>query len=351
VNPQQRSAQIWAALMVGSRQGTAAARDWLDQQSEVTPQTRAFVGELLRQLDAALAQKPLQRPSQSHIIGTAESVNQLNVSDWWQPSGRLSQQGTGNKEWYQIQVTSWHDGSQLQPELSSEVFLPKLWQQLGLTVDPQLQVAAWLPNGDRETVSVRVKALRQKGDQVELLASGPSLSLPQNRGALAFTQQALEWVQPKVLTLESLSAEKPVTVQNLLTQLWNELQLFQFSLAPSIPNMSQLLSQFGNWKVELVDLNGNGNSEILLTLQANDSRENNWQSVRLNTFDTNPWQSNTLIFSHNGDLLYNELRDIKQRTLLGGVQVSEDRPPALLFSISKSYKLIFWQESFLENLG
>jgi hypothetical protein len=350
VNPQQRSAQIWAALMVGSRQGTAAALDWLDRQSEVTPQTRVLIGELLRQLDAALAQKPLQRPSESYIIGTAESVNQPR-SDWWQPSGRLSQPGTGNQAWYKIQVTSWHDGNNWNPEVSAEVFLPKLWQQLGLTVDPQLQVATWLPNGDRETVSVRVKALRQRGNQVELLASGPSLSLPQKRGALAFTQQALTWVQPQVLTLEGLSAEKPVTVQNLLPQLWNELQLFQFSLAQSIPNMSQLLSQFGNWTVELVDLNGNGNSEILLTLRASDSRENNWQSVRLNMFDANPWQSNTLIFSHNGDLLYNELRNIDKKTLLGVIKVSENQPPGLLLATSNGYEVMFWPESSPHHLS
>ncbi len=342
INPQQRSAQIWAALMVGSRRGTTAALDWLDRQSEVTPQTRELIGELLRQLEAALAQKPLQRSRQSHIIGTAKPVNQPR-SNWWQPSDRLSQQETSNETWYRIQVTSWHDGNDWNPELSSEVFLPRLWQQLGLTVDSQLQVAAWLPNGDRKTVSVTVKALRQKGNQVELLASGASLSLPQKRGGLAFTQQALAWVQPQVLTLESLSAEKPVTVQNLLPQLWSELQLFQFSLGQSIPNMSQLLSQFGNWTVELVDLNGNGNSEILLTLQTSDSRKKNWQSVRLNRVDANPWQSNTLIFSHNGDLLYNELTNPNKQTLLGVIEVSKDQPPSLLFATSNGYEVISWQ--------
>mgnify|MGYP006421456639 CR=1 FL=1 len=342
VNPQQRSAQIWAALMVGSRQGTAAARDWLDRQSEVTPQTRVLIGELLRQLQAALAQKPLQRSRQSHIIGTAEPVNQI-PSNWWKPAGNLSQEVTGNRTWYRIQVSSWHDGRQWNPDISSEVFLPNLWQQLGLTVDPQLQVAAWLPNGDRETISVTVKALRHRGNKVELLAAGPSLSVSQSRGALAFTQQALTWVQPRVLTLNSLAEEKPLTAQNLLPQLWGELQLLQFSLSQPIPSIPKLRSLFGNWMVESIDLNGNGDSEIMLTLQMNDSRKKKWQSVRLNTLDKNPWQTHTLIFSQDGNLLYNGFRNLEQRSLLGAIEIGDDQPPALLFATPNGYEAISWQ--------
>ncbi|WP_071518843.1 hypothetical protein [Geitlerinema sp. PCC 9228] len=343
VHPQQRSAQVWAALMVGSRQGTAAAWDWLEQQEQVDARTRVFIGKLLRQLEAALAQRPLQRSHQSHIIGTAEFLERPNKENWWQPAGRLSQKIAEERSWYRIQVTSWHNGSQWQPEISSDVFLPSLWQQLGLTIDPQLQVTSWRPNGDRETISVTVKALRHQGNDVQLLATGPSLSVANSRGALAFTQQALTWVDSRVMTLKSLAAEKPVTVQNLLPQLWRELQLLRFSISQPIPSIPKLRSQFGNWTIESIDLNGNGDSEILLTLQIQDSREGNWQSVRLNTLDTNPWQTHTLIFSQDGNLLYNEFRSLEKRSLFGAIQIGEEQPPALLFATPSGYKAIAWQ--------
>ncbi|MBC6479410.1 MAG: hypothetical protein GDA56_18180 [Hormoscilla sp. GM7CHS1pb] len=162
---------------------------------------------------------------------------------------------------------------------------------------------------------------------------------------LAFTAKALEWLDPQVITLADLSRSRPQLARALLHQLWPELQAAgSLTIAMAPPTLSQLLPYeasanvfplvLGNSLVQLVDLTGDRQPEIVLTLSAQV-----FASLNGNT-QTGP---RTVIFDRTATaILYSEFQPSQSKTLIAIADLGDRGTPGLIVEVGNSYSLLRW---------
>ena len=401
VNPDDTNVKAWGALILTAQQGRPKAIAWLKQlQKTKSEQTQAEfdfqINELLNHLDPASAEVLPTNSHTSKIVGTAQLVKNVNPKDWLQPEDQESSVETGlnasqspdspnptspspplsregapipkrpsrkaqplQKEaqqvWYQVQVVAFNDGQRWQQAPFSKLTLPKvpkveeLWKYLGLDSDSQIQITVWTADGSQKSTSATVKAVSYRGGTIQLLAAGEALPVstpatggpPQKRLPLAYTDAALNWIDPGSITLSDLNQVQPQWVSVLLPALWRELVKNGQVKQGALPSNAVLLREMGQWSVRVVDLTGNNQPEAILTLYED-------LSGALKKPDDKPPEQGTkyrhraLIFSDKGALLYSEFSQDANSALTAIADLGDGGPAALVLNNSNNYSLKRW---------
>ena len=357
VNPDRPEVEAWGAMITAAQHGQKAAIAWLKQQPKTTPDTLEYIQPLLKQLNGELTTSGTHS---SRIVGSVEPLNQFNLSQWLHPDNaalKLDNQ----QAWYQVKVDAFHDTSgwkqapfwDLQLVTAVKAVKPTLaktknpvaalWHQLGLDANSQIQIVVWSSDGQQQTTWATVKAVQSSDGVLRLLVASDPIPEVKNSSQprpLALTEAALQWVQPPPATLSELNHQQPLRVKAILPVLWRELQSSGTGVGAT-PSLQEMQQQLGDWPVQSIDLTGQGNSEVVLTVSPEAVAALNNSSRQL---DGGNHQSrlHTLIFSPTGALLYSELSMNKQQSVMAIANLQDGGPPALLVDGAKTYSLQRW---------
>ncbi len=319
VNPDQADVKAWGALIIAARENRDAAIAWmLEQNSSSATDNRIL--DLLDQLMAAKFDAETASNHPSKIVGSVEAIAEINPIDWLTPKRTDPLELAEGQVWYRVQVAGFHDGKAWMRSPFTNLTLPeiaparRLWKQLGLHADAQIQILSWMPNGEKRTTVTTVKALRLNNGTLELLTLGAPLpGVPLGSAVtrpMGLTTAALKWLEPQMITLAELAQNNPQWVAAILPALWQELQRSGQVTNGAMPDSALMLQQLGNWLVQSVDLTGNDQPDAVLTLRSN--------TVNIATPTGNTSQTRTLIFDETGALIYSDPRDRKSASRKGG---------------------------------
>lgn len=343
VNPKNVDLQTWGALLIAAQEGEWQAKDWLNQQPG-KQEDRDRVLNILEKRSQAIARSQKLDSHRSRIVGNALILSQINPEQW-QPAENSPLTLEPGQLWYQIKAVGFHDSLAWQEFPFDDLELPRykaldyLWKYLGLHNDPNLQIIVWLPNGEQQTTTATVKAVKFQDGLLTLLAAGSAISAIDPAKValtgrsdvskpLAFSESALEWRSPRVLTLEQLNNKRSEWVSAILPVLWYELQLGGEVLPGLQPSPPMMLNQMKDWLVQLVDLTGNGEPEAVFTLKPDPTR--NYSRPR------------TLILQDTGVLIYSELTSAKGQSVTGIADIKDGGFTALVVETNTGYTLQRW---------
>lgn len=382
VNPGQSEVQAWGALIVAAKQGRQSAIAWVSQQPQKTLFTVTRINQLLDLMDAPWMAAVPANSHVSQIIGSAKLALAVNQSDWQQPEASPGSsisplQLSDQQVWYQLQVATFNDGQRWrqQPFTDLSVLTAgqalQLWKLLGLDMDPQIQIALWKPDGRKETKIATVKAAQIKNGVLQLLAAGeafpgitPPSSNPESKanskpkagtsspsqqksklsGAsfLATSEKALQWLDPNSITLAQLSQSQPQWAALILPTLWSELQTAHLQPVGSIPNLQAMVQAIGNWPVQIIDLTGNGQPEVVLTLYPAITQMLKNPGVKPPLKSSLMFKRRTMIFADTGALIYSEFTASPGESVAAIADPGDGGPPALVVQSSKNYTIKRW---------
>ncbi|MBD1861320.1 MULTISPECIES: hypothetical protein [Trichocoleus] len=351
VDPMQTDAKAWGALIVGAKKDKAAAIAWLKKQPQTKPAAIAQISKLLDRLDPNFSDVVPPSTHLSQVVGTAEPIKQINPADWWQLKNSSLKLEAG-QTWYEVEVTAFYDGKRWQRSNFSDLKFSKadgaepLWNLLGLTTDPQLQILVWTDAGQQDTVFATAKAIQLQGGTIRILAAGDPLPAPTAAQPLprplALTTTALQWTTPAVTTLADLNQQQPKLANPILQALATELQQSNQLPAGVTATPAGLLqqSEIGSWQVQQIDLTGNQQIEAVFTLDPE-----TLATLQLDQPDAQKrpaGRSRTLIVSDTGAVLYNEFNGTAQQSLLAIADLGDGGISVLVVDGSTGYRLQRW---------
>ncbi len=330
--------KAWGALLMAAQKGQPAAIAWLKKQPKVTAAEISQITGLTKRLDPAFTDTTLNSNS-SRMIGTAQPIAQINPTDWMRPPGNQPLQLDDQQTWYQVTVTAVHTGDRWQSDTFST--LPSgaiaLWKRLGLDSTPTVQIVAWQPKGEAQTVLATIRAVRLQGDRLELLVSSNASSSTSDSAShtLAITESALQWLSPDVVSLGDWMGQQPKWTAKALPALTQELQQ-----AIALPTGTDLETLASHWTIQLANLTGGTQPDVILTLQPEDLMA--LHSATGRSPKSSPLtQSKTLIFSSSGKLLYSEL-SVEKGQQYRAIANLGNALPTLIVDSPKQYKLLQW---------
>jgi len=334
VNPTDPDVQAWGALLLAAKQGQPQAIAWLKKQPRSAANlSRIYI--LLNQLDIASPREDNLSGHPSQIIGTARPLLSLNPASWFRPNPAAPLKLEPNQVWYQVQVLRFSDGKRWRRspfptlKIASHQSTQKLWEQLGINADAQLQLLQWTADGQQQSTSATIMAMQMNGDELSLLAAGDKIS-PPIVPLLSTTTSALQWLDSANTSLLDLNQQQPQWIATLLPNLWLDLQQSgQLPPAPT-PSLEEMVQTLGSLPVQTIDLTGDSKPEALLRLD---------KSVLTNFKSDRP---RTLIFADNGTLIYSELTGAKQRAIMGLADLGDNGLPLLVIKQGDGYTLQRW---------
>ncbi len=362
VNPNRPEVQAWAALILAAGIGQNRVNSWLES-AQITPDTLTHIQSLLRQLNGEVTPIPSTHPSR--IIGSVQPISSINSAEWLQPNSvetrnlsvetlHVTSLQKVNNQWYQVEVSAFHDGKGWLNSPFANLSLPKtspekfLWSTLGINSDAEIQIVVWLANGEQQTTTATIKGVQLRDGVLRLLAAGQII--PQSSNAvqphpLALTNAALEWVQPSPITLEQLEQQDPQRVKTILPTIWRSLQQSGNLPTGAIPNLQQMRQKLGYWPVQQIDLTGNNKPETVLTISADAIASLNKEAPKIKAEDKNLSRPRTLILSDDGKLIYTDFSKNSQQILTAIAKISDGTSLALLVENGDRYSLKRWKEN------
>ncbi|OKH55969.1 hypothetical protein NIES2101_01515 [Calothrix sp. HK-06] len=360
VNPNQNEVQAWGALILASQYGDARAYSWLKEQFKGKPVNLPEIQVLLKHLKGEVIAQSL--PTTTHtskIIGSAQSIEskQVNLNDWLQIGADNSTNNlSNNQRWYQVKVSTFHDGKNWLKAPFTILNLPKtapekqkyLRSILGLDNDAKLQIAVWHTNSEQQSTTATIKAVQLKNGTLRLLVllDNPvniSTSNEKNQPqALATTTSALEWIQPSPTTLGQLQSIDSQRGNAVLKAVWRALQTT--NSVGNFSNVPTIQQKLGNWPVQEIDITGNGKPEIVLT--ASNEAITLLAPVANQTQNKKNLNSRprTLILSDNNSIIYTDFGQNSQKSLIAIANLSQTNLPSLLINDSNGYTLKRWSQ-------
>ncbi len=399
VLPDDSNVKAWGALTMAAKQGRLKAIAWLTQLSKNNPVNFSQINELLDRLDSDFAKTFTASRHESRILGTAQAVLNVNPFEWMQPEnpeavegeqGSISEPSTAAAEnvlpdagtnqqprdslspsplaqtapnlqleplqiWYQVQVAAFHDGQQWWRAPFSNLSVPNalsakhIWNYLGLDSDPHIEITVWTPEGRQEATVAKVKAVSVRDGVVQLLAAGEVLPSMKSAEAasktgrlMAYTDAALQWIEPASSTLADLNQVQPQWASALLPALWRELTKSGRFMSEEQPSNRVLLNQMGQWSVRLVELTGNDEPDAVLTLYEDLSGVFKKLDAKRPIADSELYKPRTLIFSDTGALLYSEFSQDASNSLTAIADLGDGGPAALVVNDKSNYSLKRW---------
>lgn len=349
VNPNRSEVQAWAALILAAGQGQNRANSWL-KEAKITPDNLTHIQSLLRQLNGEVT--PIASTHPSRIIGSVQPISSINSGEWLQLDSKADL--TVNNQWYQVEVSAFHDGKRWLNSPFANLILPKtspekfLWSTLGINSDAEIQIVVWLANSEQQTTTATIKGVQLRDGVLRLLAAGQVI--PQSSNAvqphpLALTNAALEWVQPSPITLEQLEQQNPQRVKTILPTIWRSLQQSANLPTGAIPSLQQMRQKLGYWPIQEIDLTGNNKPETVLTISADAIASLNKEAPKIKAEDKNLSRPRTLILSDDGKLIYTDFSKNSQQFLTAIAKISDGTSLALLVENGDRYSLKRWKEN------
>jgi hypothetical protein len=330
INPHRPEVQAWGALILGAQEGQASGITWLKAQPH-SPKTLQYVEKLLKRLDGDYGTSlPVAKDRPSRIVGYLEPTSKINLADWLS----IEPKSVTKQKWQSVKILSYHNGQNWLRSPFNQLKLPKteqakyLWQQLGLNIDPHLDLVLRLPDGQSQTTTVTVQAVQLQNGELSLLIPSQTDFAPKQI-PLAVSVEALQWVEPTRMTMAEFLKQESVDATEFLPAIWREL-----SANKSLPKFEQLLQQFDNLSVGLVDLTGDNNQDIVLTLSEP-------EIATLTKNKSYKGGKRTIAFSDSGKLLYSEFSSQVGR-LKAIADLKDNQPPALLIENAKKFNIQRW---------
>lgn len=333
INPYRPEVQAWGTLIVGAQEGQASAITWLKARPH-SPKTFQYVEKLLKRLDGDYGTSlPVAKNRPGRIVGYLEPTSKINLADWLpiEPKSIFKEQ-----KWQQIKVISYHNGQDWLRSPFNQLKLPNtnqakfLWQQLGLNIDPNLDIVLRLPDGQSQTTTVTIQAVQLHNGVLRLLVPAQT-ELPLNQIPLAVSADALEWIEPTRMTMAEFLKQESVDATDFLPAIWRELHS---SSKKSLPKFEQLQQEFKNLTIGLVDLTGDNNQDIVLTISEP-------EIATLTKNKSYKGGDRTIVFFDTGALLYSEFSS-KVGKLIAIADLKDNAPPALLIENAKKYNIQRW---------
>jgi len=384
VNSNRPEVQAWAALILAASKGQNRANSWLEE-AKITPENLTHIQSLLRQLNGEVT--PILSTHPSRIIGSVKPISSINSAEWLQPNSvetrNLSVETRNlpvetrnlpvetrnlpvetrnfaslqkvNNQWYQVEVSAFHDGKGWLNSPFANLSLPKtspekfLWSTLGINSDAEIQIVVWLANGEQQTSTATIKGVQLRDGVLRLLAAGQIIPQPGSNAVqphpLALTNAALEWVQPSPITLEQLEQQDPQRVKTILPTIWRSLQQSGNLPAGTIPNFQQMRQKLGYWLIQEIDLTGNNKPETVLTISADAIAALNHSAPKIKAEDKNLSRPRTIILSDDGKLIYTDFSKNSQQILTAIAKISDGTSLALLVENGDRYSLKRWRQN------
>jgi hypothetical protein len=400
VNPNDNKVKAWGALIVSAQQGRRKAIAWLKQlsptQSDAKSENNFPIRELLDRLDIALGKASPTSSHSSQILGTARQVTTVNPSEWLQledsvagtepdfgaspaypnptplPVSTPPAQGVapsptlpGKKSlplqkevqqvWYQVQVATFNDGQTWWQTPVSNLLLPsvvsakQLEQFLGLNTDSHIQITLLTPEGSQASTTATIKAVSYRGGVIQLLAAGdplpaatPAAVAPTQGHFLAYTDNAVSWLEPGSTTFADLNQQHPDWVSAIFPALRDELVKSGQLKEGVINNAMGILGSMGQWSVRLVELTGDNEPEIMLSLDDDLSGAKKKPDGKQFVKDNPLYKPHTLIFSNAGVLLYSEFSKDAGDSLSAIADLGDGGPAGLILDSKSNYSLRRW---------
>jgi hypothetical protein len=103
-----------------------------------------------------------------------------------------------------------------------------------------------------------------------------------------------------------------------------------------------MLRDLGQWSVRLVELTGNNEPEVALTLYEDLSGALQKPDDKQPLTDSQRYKARTLIFSNTGELLYNEFSKDASASLTAIADLGDGGPAALVLNGKSNYNLKRW---------
>ncbi|MGL5509420.1 MAG: hypothetical protein ACRDB1_07355, partial [Microcoleaceae cyanobacterium] len=252
-----------------------------------------------------------------------------------------------NKMWYVIKVAGFHNGQTWQRQPFSKLLTPTntyiqwLWRQVGLHKNKEITLATWGSQG-QQSINAQIHALRVENQQLFLLASGKNISIKENLPApLAMTASAIKFLEPTPLKLGELVKQNPQQAANILPQIWQELQNAGVLEYGPVPDTNTIASKLANWVVQTIDLTGNNQPEIMLSIDTNNLAAMERQ-FSANADNPSQLLPRSIIFADTGKLIYSEFSTNAEQVLSGLADLQDGGPVALVVDNRQNYQLARW---------
>lgn len=352
VNPNRSEVQAWGALILAVQRGREYANSWLSAQPQIKKDTLAYIQGLLARVSSEVKKSQNLSNHPSQIIGSVQPITQVTSAEWLQLNSTADIK-LANNQWYQVEVSAFHDGKSWLNSPFENLKPPKtspakfLWQTLGINSDPGIQIVVWLPNGEQQTTTATIKAVQLRGGVLRLLATGVKIPENQNNGLqprpLALTNTALEWVQPSPITIEALYQRDPQKVRTILPTVWRSIQQSGEVSTEAIPSFEQMHEKLSYWPVQLIDLTNNAKPETVLTISGASIASLN-QAVPGIQGEKEQSHPRSLILSDTGKVIYTDFTENSRQTLTAITKLSDTHSLALLVENANNYSLKRWSE-------
>ncbi|NET00752.1 MAG: hypothetical protein F6K61_09275 [Sphaerospermopsis sp. SIO1G1] len=343
LNPQRRAVLAWAYLMLTVQRGESRANTWLESQPQINRATFTYLQDLLVKLN-----HEVKNTHPSQIIGRVKKITTVKYANWLPVDGKADIVVSDDQVLYQIDVSAFHNGKTWLIYPFTDLQLPKIqtslfWiKTLGLGNDVNIQIAVWLPDGEQQVKTATIKAVQMQNGKLKLLVTGDPIG--ENKEGyvphppLAFTNTALEWVQPSPMSMEALAIANPEVVEDVIPKIWRALQQ-SGDITGSSFTWTEIEEKMKNWPVQMIDITRDGNPDLVLTISdsAIASFKNSPQLEKINT-------PRTIIFAETGEIIYNDFNRDNQQALTAIAKLNNDQSIALLVGSKDKYSVRRWSE-------
>ncbi len=339
VFPAHLAAKTWGALLAAVQKGgKAGAILWLRQQPQTSLADRKTIMGVVSRLSPTSSEAVTMLPATyGQLLGTAQIAPQIVPQDWFKPDQESPLTLGVGQAWYRVSVSRVFDGNRWRSpqDLNLDTIPKKLWNRLRLSIDPRLQVVSWSDDGQPQTLSVTIRALRWSGQRLEILAMGEpfsALGLGKGPDPLAFSDYAVQWFSPGTAILADLVQQQPAWAKRAIPVLASEL-----NTARALPPDTSLdwagleAVGLGTWSVELAPITHPTKPDVVLTLMPPTESEGKATG-----------RPRSLIFSATGQLLYSEFSMDAGQTYVAIATLGTSSTPTLVVEDSGQYNLLRW---------
>jgi hypothetical protein len=373
VNPNQPDVMAWGALLTYAEQGRTGSIAWSRQRTQSLPSATATnqrVVEVLNWIDrpavstttaanpdaVATPAASLTSSHSSELIGTATPVTAIAENEWFRLNPDVPLSLPAGQTWYEIQVAEFYDGQRWRRSPFADLNAAKSAQpieaQLGLAQNSQMQIVIWTADAQPQVVQAAIEAVRVQNGTLQLLAAGDPASSGNSPDSnsplppLAITLNTLTWAEPSSSSSLADLQQDGDRLQALLPKLWRELQQSGQFLSIPVTDAAQMLPEVAALPMQQIDLTGNGQPEVWLTVQPQWLSNSRYTAVGVDAsaeIGSNA-PPKTLIFSDQGTLIYSELTQTPNQMLLGRLTSGSSAGNMLLVSRDQNYRLLRWSD-------
>lgn len=339
VNPHQREAKLWSALVMMTKENEEVALKWLssDEKSPLREEFTTIAQKVstpppspmaiaaakpstpAQQVNGTVSPSPVRSSTVlpwSRLMGTAKPLSGADVDSWQRPTNQPAPTLTPGQQWYRVDLQLGHDRSDWQRQFPpSPVTSPEaigvLWQTLGLReTHARLQLVQGGAGEPLQTLTV--SAMQQNDRGLALLAIGAPL--PSQGPLMAVTPGTWNRPAAPATPLISLLETQPDLGDRVLVILQDHLGFDPAALTFALQNSTDAALAI----VQRINLVDDATPELLLTLAPDLA-----VAQGLAPTANEPTQ---LVLSTTGELLYSNLWMEDVPAVTGWVSAAAGQP-------------------------